>query len=555
MAETREMTNEKKSASITRGYMDMEEQQTIMAEPREVVERSFNINKKLGPRLIEAAKQDAILRIGWTSAGEPVPKNGELGLCPDLPKGSKMRALGVLGSWVAAFGSGGNFTIQGDAGSFLGAGNRGNTIVCEKIAGNYAGYAMRSGKISIMDGVGDDAGSFMEGGTLLIRGPAGERIGGGMKGGIIVIHGDVGKSPGAGMTGGKIIINGRYPSRLPSGVTQRLLTETEVKSINAELDNAGMEIPKDAACLVPTQTLQVETPEAPVSTSDLSSIGLVAGDLHHSVNYTTCDTVVLVGETRDENASVALPLPLLPLISDGDVLTSDEIEPLAMEILSKQPFITRQNPRIVDFVLLDSSNLADAPELLMTGCGVIVDIDDLPAMNSEEIDGFIVATRTLLGMDKPVSFLNAISRVESLHVRSAHHDIDMAISRIEDGSGIAEAASLPMIGRSTKSHLSDTGTQTGMLLGLSASGQDIAILQASGIDVICCEVPMQDPHDLAHWLQSVSNELTAILRRLGLDSIELLERQHLRALDYETAAISGLRLVGYDRPLPHWFAR
>ena len=84
----------------------MEQQAIIMAEPREVVERSFNINKKLGPRLIEAAKQDAILRIGWTSAGDPVPKNGELGLCPNLPLGSKMRALGVLGSWIAAFGSG-----------------------------------------------------------------------------------------------------------------------------------------------------------------------------------------------------------------------------------------------------------------------------------------------------------------------------------------------------------------------------------------------------------------------------------------------------------------
>ena len=84
----------------------MKQQPSIMAEPREVVERSFNINKKLGPRLIEAAKQDAILRIGWTSAGDPVPKNGELGLCPNLPAGSRMRALGLLGSWVAAFGGG-----------------------------------------------------------------------------------------------------------------------------------------------------------------------------------------------------------------------------------------------------------------------------------------------------------------------------------------------------------------------------------------------------------------------------------------------------------------
>ena len=105
-----------------------------MAEAHDVVERSFNINSKLGPRLVAAAEQNAILRIGWTNAGEPVPKNGELGLCPNLPKGARMRALGTLGSWTAAFGSGGSFTLQGDSGAFLGAANRGNTIACERLA-------------------------------------------------------------------------------------------------------------------------------------------------------------------------------------------------------------------------------------------------------------------------------------------------------------------------------------------------------------------------------------------------------------------------------------
>ena len=41
----------------------------------------------------------------------------------------------------------------------------------------------------------------------------------------------------------------------------------------------------------------------------------------------------------------------------------------------------------------------------------------------------------------------------------------------------------------------------------------------------------------------------------GLSSIDMLDRKHLRALDHETAAVSGLRLAGYGRPLPHWFAR
>ena len=122
-----------------------------MADVSEVVQRSMSINQKLGPRLKAAAEQNAILRIGWTNAGDPVPKNGELGLCPGLPEGARLRALGVLGSWVAAFGHGGTFTLQGDAGSFLGAANQGTTIVCERMAGHFVGFRMASGSVTVMD--------------------------------------------------------------------------------------------------------------------------------------------------------------------------------------------------------------------------------------------------------------------------------------------------------------------------------------------------------------------------------------------------------------------
>jgi hypothetical protein len=112
-----------------------------------------------------------------------------------------------------------------------------------------------------------------------------------------------------------------------------------------------------------------------------------------------------------------------------------------------------------------------------------------------------------------------------------------------------------MIGRSAKSHLEGTHTETAVLLGLSASAHDLAVLKASGINVIACEVPMADANDLAHWLQTLHQDMASLLSRLGIESIDRLERSHLRALDHETAAISGLRLVGYERPLPHWFAR
>lgn len=526
-----------------------------MAEAHDVVERSFNINSKLGPRLVAAAEQNAILRIGWTNAGEPVPKNGELGLCPDLPKGARMRALGVLGSWTAPFGSGGTFTLQGDAGAFLGAGNRGNTIVCERLAGDFAGFAMREGKISVLDGVGDDAGAHMNGGLLIVRGRAGSRVGGGMSDGLIVIHGDVGSDPGAGMTGGRIVINGRCPTP-PHGVSLRPLTAAEVKSINKQLNDEELHVPSDAVCLTPAESMNIENEGGQMSSSDLSMIGLVPDQSHHSASYATYDTVTLIGERNGASTPSALPLPILAMIENGDDLSlPKDAMPHAASLLAHQPFLVSLNPRPVDYVLLDQHNIADAPEMLKVCAGVVIDFDHLPAMNSEQIDGILVAIRTLIGKDKPFAFLNALGRTTNLHVRAAHHNADLAVSRIEDGSGVAEAAALPLIGRSAKAHLESTSTQPGVMLGLSASAHDVAVLRASGIQLIACEVPMADANDLAHWLQSMHQELAEILARLGLDSIDNLKRQNLRALDYETAAISGLRLVGYERPLPHWFAQ
>ena len=147
--------------------------------------------------------------------------------------------------------------------------------------------------------------------------------------------------------------------------------------------------------------------------------------MHHTASYQPCDTAVLIADEKSEITTAVLPLPLLPILSNGEMLSMKEIDPLASEILSKQPFMLRENPRSLDFVLLDTENLANAPELLSECGGVVADLEVLPAMNSEEIDGFIVAIRTLLGVDKPVAFVNGISRVESLHVRSSHHNLSL----------------------------------------------------------------------------------------------------------------------------------
>ena len=521
-----------------------------MADTLDVVARSFNINNKLGPKLEAAAEQNAILRIGWTNAGDPVPKNGELGLCPGIPKGAKIRALGTLGSWTAAFGKGGVFTIQGDVGSFLGAANNGNQITCERSAGNYAGFAMSSGKISILDGCGDDLGSCMSGGLLAVRGNAGLRVGGGMTGGIIVVDGDIGNDPGAGMTGGKIIVNGRCPNP-PEGVTLRPITDSELVELNKEIDDKNFQIPNDSVCLESSGE-QKNNNHSVVSAGDLSMIGLVPSGQPRNMFYSTCDTVALLGERAESNTPIALPLPILPHITDGNILDNKKKPSKHVET---QPFVVTHNPRTVDFISVEMNNLTHCIDALSSSGGAVINLMKMPSMDAEEIDGMLVAIRSLLGQEKPFGFADGVGRIEALHKSSSYHNADISICIIEDESGISESASLPLIGRSNKANLENTYTDSGIELGFSVNAEDIAKLRASGIKFVCCSSPSDSYDEISNWLDEIQSKLSTILQNLGLESIDSLSRQNLRALDYETAAVSGLRLSGYERPLPHWFAR
>ena len=521
-----------------------------MADTLDVVARSFNINNKLGPKLEAAAEQNAILRIGWTNAGDPVPKNGELGLCPGIPKGAKIRALGTLGSWTAAFGKGGVFTIQGDVGSFLGAANNGNQITCERSAGNYAGFAMSSGKISILDGCGDDLGSCMSGGLLAVRGNAGLRVGGGMTGGIIVVDGDIGNDPGAGMTGGKIIVNGRCPNP-PEGVVLRPITDSELVELNKEIDDKNFQIPNDSVCLESSGE-QKNNNHSVVSAGDLSMIGLVPSGQPRNMFYSTCDTVALLGERAESNTPIALPLPILPHITDGNILVNKK---KPSKLVETQPFVVTHNPRTVDFISVEMNNLNHCTDALSSSGGAVVNLMKMPSMDAEEIDGMLVAIRSLLGQEKPFGFADGVGRIEALHKSSSYHNADISICIIEDESGISESASLPLIGRSNKANLENTYTDSGIELGFSANAEDIAKLRASGLKFVCCSSPSDSYDEISNWLDEIQSKLSTILQNLGLESIDSLSRQNLRALDYETAAVSGLRLSGYERPLPHWFAR
>ena len=82
--------------------------------------------------------------------------------------------------------------------------------------------------------------------------------------------------------------------------------------------------------------------------------------------------------------------------------------------------------------------------------------------------------------------------------------------------------------------------------------KDLIILCASNISFAITPIPEDE---IGNWISETGANLMTHLNRLGLSTIDSLSRSNLRACNQDTAAVSGLRLAGYDRPLPHWFAR
>ena len=57
---------------------------------------------------------------------------------------------------------------------------------------------------------------------------------------------------------------------------------------------------------------------------------------------------------------------------------------------------------------------------------------------------------------------------------------------------------------------------------------------------------------MANFIRATAEEVKILTMLSGHDDIKDLSQEDLRAMDYDTAAITGLKLIGYDRRLPWW---
>jgi glutamate synthase domain-containing protein 2 len=64
--------------------------------------------------------------------------------------------------------------------------------------------------------------------------------------------------------------------------------------------------------------------------------------------------------------------------------------------------------------------------------------------------------------------------------------------------------------------------------------------------------PVEVGHRLANFIHACSEEVKILTMLSGHQSTKELSTEDLRAMDINTAALTGLKLCGFERPLPFW---
>ena len=516
----------------------------MAGEGTPLMERSIGINRQLAGALETAIERNAILRIGWTADGTEVPKEGESGLCPFLPEGARVRSLGRLGPWISTGGSG-SFDHRGDAGSMFGAALHDGRLLCEGHVGPMAGWSMRGGTIVIEDGCDDDLGASMHDGLILIKGKLGKRVGNAMRGGLIVVHGDVDHDPGSGMLGGMIVIDGRCPAPGP-GVTMRPLSADELKDVNARIEDPSWQVPADAVCLVPNLIEGSEHEPRGPREDPMRGLGLMPTTPSAALDGASVDTTVLLG-----SAPLALPLPVLPHVTNGERLRAKRSKEDVAQTLAEQPFLVDEAPRPIDLLRIGEGTV-QAWTSLPAAAGAVIDLGDLPPMDPASLEALLVLLSSMC--DEPPSFalLGDAGRVNHLHRWAAEHGMCAAFMDVGKRPDLPLPAMLPLAGRSSNATLDPEITRSGVKLDWSPSGRDLVLLGAGGLGLAVFRPEDDGPAALAATLRRLREGMTYHLRDLGLSSIDALGRAHLRATTLDAAVMSGLRVAGFERPLPDW---
>jgi hypothetical protein len=154
--------------------------------------------------------------------------------------------------------------------------------------------------------------------------------------------------------------------------------------------------------------------------------------------------------------------------------------------------------------------------------------------------------------DSSLIFLrDGVERVEHLFRLVTELDLDGAIVHAGTPGGNRGASALPRIGLASRAmDFESQGRTIAIEMDTTPSSEDLIIAISAGCSLFVGPVPGDD--ELSSYISTINSGLRGWMREVGVERMDMLSRRNLRAMNMDTAAISGLRLVGFERPLPMW---
>ena len=258
------------------------------------------------------------------------------------------------------------------------------------------------------------------------------------------------------------------------------------------------------------------------------------------------DTTVLLGP-----APLALPLPVLPHVNNGERLRAKRSKEDVAQTLAEQPFLVDEAPRPIDMLRIGEGTV-QAWTSLGSAAGAVIDLGDLPPMDPASLEALLVLLISMCEEPPSFALMGDAGRVNHIHRWAAEHGMCAAFMDVGKRPDLPVPAMLPLAGRSSNATLDPEITRSGIKLDWTPSGRDLVLLGAGGLGLAIFQPVDDGPAALAATLRQLRKGMTTHLRDLGLQSIDALGRAHLRATTLDAALMSGLRVAGFERPLPDW---
>ena len=510
---------------------------------RDLTAKSLKLNRDIARMLPEAMEKDRLIKIGYGAGGDLKPRTGEFGVITHLPPKSRVLILGELGECVGGMNRGGSLTLEGGCGSMLGAFQRSGRAVVERDVGDRAGFHMSGGTITVHGSAGREAGAGMTGGSLVVRGHVGDNVGAGMTGGTVIVMGSAGPNPGIGIRGGKIVILGSCPPPGP-GASMRSITDSEIEEFSVLLEPLGLSVGDDALILVADgEGAQVDSAPTRSISEGFENIGIFPSATDRLPEHAHIDSGVNILPVGGDEGGIRLPIPWLIKSGNGAVLGNSSA--------SEHPAMAKGSPRSSDLLLVGTGELVDAVDDLSNCSGLILDLADLPPLNDAEIEGLIVSLTSTMDEASLVFLKDGVERVEHLFRLVSELDLDGAIVDAGAYGGNRAASALPRIGLAARAmDFNSHGRAIAIEVDNAPSSADLVIAASAGCSFIVGPIPADC--DAAAHLSDLGSEFRGWMKEIGVSQVSMFSRRNLRAMNMDTAAISGLRLVGFERPLPMW---